>query len=97
MQTALRAVPGHEIRALATARPESAAESARPFGVPLFFHDPVRLVERPEVVAAVHVAHHLALTKAALRAGKTGYVEWPLGHGSGGTRAARAGLSLRYR
>lgn len=81
---ALKAVPGYEIRALATSRPESAAEAARTHGVPLYFHDPALLVKRPEVdlvVVAVRVPYHLDLVRAALDHGKMVYCEWPLGNG----------------
>jgi predicted dehydrogenase len=81
---ALKVVPGYEIRALATSRPESAAQAAEIYGVPLAFHDPAELVVRPEVdvvVVAVRVPYHLELVKAALEAGKMVYCEWPLGNG----------------
>ena len=81
---ALQVVSGYEIRALATSRPETAAQAAEIYGVPLYFHDPAELVARPEVdlvVVAVRVPYHLGLVKMALEAGKMVYCEWPLGNG----------------
>jgi predicted dehydrogenase len=81
---ALKAVPGYEIRALATSRQESAAAAAQRYGVPHFYSDPAELVARPDidlVVIAVKVPHHLALVDLALNAGKAVYCEWPLGNG----------------
>lgn len=81
---ALKCVPGYEIRALATSRPESAAQAATDFGVPFFTDNPMLLISRPEVdvvVVAVRVPYHLELVEAALSAGKIVYCEWPLGNG----------------
>lgn len=81
---ALKAVSGFQITALATSREESAAAAAAAYGVPLYFHDPEKLVERPEVelvVVAVRVPHHLELVRMALDHGKMVYCEWPLGNG----------------
>lgn len=81
---ALKHVPGYEIRALATSKPETAKQAAQTYGVPLFFHDAAEMVRRPEVdlvVVAVRVAQHLDLVRTALGAGKMVYCEWPLGNG----------------
>jgi predicted dehydrogenase len=81
---ALRAISGYEIVALSTSNIESAAKAAKAFGVPLFFDDPVKLAEHPDVdlvVVAVRVPHHRELVTAALNAGKRVYCEWPLGNG----------------
>ncbi len=78
---ALRALPGLELTAVGTSRPESAREAAKTFGVEHTFTDPGELAAHPEVdlvAVTVKVPHHLELGRAALAAGKHLLIEWPL-------------------
>ena len=78
---ALRELPEYELRAVATTRRESAAESAAAFGASLAFSDPAELIHRPEidlVVVSVRTPAHADLVRTAIEAGKAVYCEWPL-------------------
>lgn len=79
---ALARLEEYEIRALSTARLESAQRAARELGVQLAFGDYRELLQRPEVdlaVIAVNVVHHHEIATAAIAAGKMVLCEWPLG------------------
>ena len=71
---ALLALPGVELAAVCTARPETARESAERFGVPMAFSDHMEMLERDDLDAmgvSVRVPKHHALTMDVLRAGST--------------------------
>jgi predicted dehydrogenase len=71
-----------EIRAVSTARMETARRSAEALGAKLAFDNANDLAARPEidlVVVAVNVTRHLEAVLAAIAAGKMVYCEWPLG------------------
>lgn len=79
---ALMKLDDYEIRAVSTARQETADRVARELGVPLAFGDYRDLLRRPEVnlvVIAVNVIHHYDIAAAAIDAGKMVLCEWPLG------------------
>ncbi|MEV4539889.1 Gfo/Idh/MocA family oxidoreductase [Asanoa sp. NPDC049518] len=78
---AIMASPDFELRAVSTTRASSASAAGTAYGVPgydnhrdLIAHPGVDLV-----VVSVKVAHHRALVRDALRAGKMVMSEWPLG------------------
>ena len=78
---ALRALPEFEITAVCTSRQETADETAKHFGIPHAFADPLKMVQHPAVdlvSICVRVPFHLQLGMAALNAGKHLYCEWPL-------------------
>jgi predicted dehydrogenase len=78
---ALRALPGYELRAVATSRRESAERAAAAYRVRAY-HSGSELVADPDVdlvVVAVKVPRHAELVSQALAAGKMVYSEWPLG------------------
>lgn len=78
---ALRAVPGFQLRAVATSRRASADAAAAAYGVD-GFDDPRALIDHPGVdlvVVSVRVPQHHALVGQALTAGKMVYSDWPLG------------------
>lgn len=77
----IRALPGFELSAVATAHRETAEESAAHFGARLAFDDYRALAQSPEVdlvAIAVRVPFHFEMAMAALEAGKHVYCEWPL-------------------
>lgn len=79
---ALAALPEFEVTGVSTAHLETAAETARTFGIPNAFDDPRRLAEHPDVdivSIVVRVPAHRELVGLALDAGKHVYCEWPLG------------------
>jgi predicted dehydrogenase len=79
---ALRGLPDFAITAVCTTRHESAEATARHFGIPLAFSDPVALARHPDVdlvTVTVKVPDHLSPVMAAIEAGKHVYCEWPLG------------------
>lgn len=79
---ALRGLPDFAIAAVCTTRQESVDATARHFGIPLAFSDPVALARHPEidlVTVSVKVPDHLPPVMAAIEAGKHVYCEWPLG------------------
>jgi len=79
---AILGLPEYELRAVCTAHPETAQESARHFGAPLAFHDYAQMAQHPEidlVSVAVRAPLHHAVVMAALEAGKHVFCEWPLG------------------
>ncbi|HEY3911135.1 MAG TPA: Gfo/Idh/MocA family oxidoreductase [Stellaceae bacterium] len=79
---ALLGLPDFAIAAVCTTRQESAEATARHFGIPLAFCDPVALARHPEVdlvTVSVKVPDHLPPVMAAIEAGKHVYCEWPLG------------------
>lgn len=82
---ALRALSDtFEIAGVANSSKASAEAAAAAIGIPRAFADVAELVAAPEVdivAVTVKVPHHLALTKAAIEAGKHVYCEWPLGNG----------------
>jgi predicted dehydrogenase len=83
---ALRGLPDFEITAVCTTRQQSAEATARHFGIPLAFADPVALARHPEVdlvTVTVKVPDHLPPVIAAIEAGKHVYCEWPLGRDTG--------------
>jgi predicted dehydrogenase len=78
---AVCAVPGYQLRAVATSRRASADAAAAAYEVD-GFDDPRALIEHPGVdlvVVAVKVPQHHDLVAQALAAGKMVYSEWPLG------------------
>jgi predicted dehydrogenase len=82
---ALRALPQFEIAAVCTARQETAAASARHYGVKLAFSDPEELARHADVdlvTVSVKVPDHRRPVMAAIAAGKHVYCEWPLGRDS---------------
>lgn len=79
---ALMASPDVEMTAVCTTRPDSAEEAKEAFGAKLAFHDYREMIASPEIDAVavvVKVPEHYGPTKAALKAGKHVYTEWPLG------------------
>ncbi len=79
---ALLSLPEYELKAVCTAHPETAEESAKQYGASLAFHDYKQMVTHPEidlVSVAVKVPLHYGMVTAALGAGKHVYCEWPLG------------------
>lgn len=78
---ALRAVPGLELSAVGTSRPESARRAAEVFGAAHAFSDPRALATHPDVdvvAITVKVPAHAELIRVAVEAGKHVYCEWPL-------------------
>jgi predicted dehydrogenase len=79
---ALRALPEEfEISAVCTTRQDSAAETARRFGVARAYDDYQALVRDPDVAivaVCVKAPSHRGPVMAALEAGKHVYCEWPL-------------------
>ena len=79
---ALTDVPGVELTAVCTTRPESAQESAQRFGARLAYHDYREMLKNPDIDAVgviVRVPNHRQITLDAINAGKHVYTEWPLG------------------
>ena len=78
---ALRSLDAFEITAVATRRQHSALAASLHFGIPASFGDPQQLIDHPEVdlvVVTVRVPFHFDLVKAAIKAGKHVFCEWPL-------------------
>src|SRR5438874_2641703 len=78
---ALAGIPGAELFALCTRRPERLQELARRFGVGRTYTDYRELLGNPEVEAVSVVTmwdQHTAPTLAALRAGKHVFLEKPM-------------------
>lgn len=83
---ALAALDRFELTAVATTRRESAERSAAAFGAKHAFDEVDPLVAHPEVdlvVVSVKAPDHYKVAKAALKAGKHVYCEWPLAANSG--------------
>lgn len=82
---ALRALPSmFEIVGVANSSKASAEAAAADAGLPRAFASVDEMLATPEidlVTVAVKVPHHLNIVKAAIRAGKHIYCEWPLGNG----------------
>jgi predicted dehydrogenase len=79
---ALTQLPETELYAVCTAHADTAQAAADKYGVKHAYSDVRAMGADPQVEAAlvaVRVPAHLALTKAALEAGKHVYCEWPLG------------------
>jgi predicted dehydrogenase len=79
---ALLALPGFELTAVCTSRPETAKESAEFYGAKMAFHDYTEMANNPNVdlvVCSVSVPAHYGMVKAGLEAGKHVFCEWPLG------------------
>jgi len=79
---ALTQLPETELYAVCTAHADTAQAAADKYGVKHAYSDVRTMSADPQVEAAlvaVRVPAHLALTKAALEAGKHVYCEWPLG------------------
>jgi predicted dehydrogenase len=79
---ALKALPGYELTAVATAHEETAKASAAAFGVERAFHRFSDMAADPEIdliAVVVRVPKHRDLVMAALQAGKAVLCEWPLG------------------
>ena len=79
---ALQALPGLALAAVAGRTRQSAAASARWFGVSKAYGDAVELFRDPEIdliTIAVTLPAHRELLLAALQAGKHVYCEYPLG------------------
>jgi predicted dehydrogenase len=79
---ALTQLPETELYAVCTAHADTAQAAADKYGVKHAYSDVKTMGADPQVEAAlvaVRVPAHLALTKAALEAGKHVYCEWPLG------------------
>lgn len=73
-----------EVVGVANTSLASAEAAAKACGLPRAFADIESLVTSPDVdivAVTVKVPHHLAITRAALQAGKHVYCEWPLGNG----------------
>jgi predicted dehydrogenase len=73
-----------DIIGVANTSKASAEAAAAATGLPRAFADVTELVAAPEVdivAVAVKVPPHLEIVKAAIRAGKHVYCEWPLGNG----------------
>jgi len=82
---ALRALSEiYAIAGVANTSPQSAELAAAAIGLPRAFASVAELVTSPEVdlvAVTVKVPHHHEIVKAALRAGKHVYCEWPLANG----------------
>ena len=82
---ALRALSGtYEIVGVANTSRASADAAARACSLPRAFDNVGELVNSPDVdvvTVTVKVPHHLDVVKAAIKAGKHVYCEWPLGNG----------------
>jgi predicted dehydrogenase len=82
---ALRALPeSYEIVGVANTSLASAEKAAAATGLPRAFADVAALVAAPEVdivAVTMKVPHHLEIVKAAIKAGKHVFCEWPLGNG----------------
>ena len=79
---ALLALPGYELTAVCTSRPETAEESKKAYGAGMAFHDFHEMVKHPDidlVSVSVKVPWHYEMVMAALEAGKHVFCEWPLG------------------
>ncbi|HEY3695045.1 Gfo/Idh/MocA family oxidoreductase [Phenylobacterium sp.] len=77
---ALRSLPGYEIAAVCTSRPETAAAAATAFGVSRSFHDFRQMAQDPDVdivAVSVRVPFHHPMVMAALDAGKHVFCEPP--------------------
>src|SRR6202790_5475762 len=71
-----------ELTAVCTTRADSAEAARRAYGARLAFADYREMIASPDIDAiavVVRVPSHYAPTKAALKAGKHVYCEWPLG------------------
>jgi len=80
--TAINALHGLKLSAVATRNEQSAREAAKAFGADRWFSDPFAMIrdERIDVITiAVKVPEHRELVLAALEAGKAVYCETPLG------------------
>lgn len=74
----------YRIIGLANTSHESALAAVQATGIERAFRSVDELIACPEVdvvTVTVRVPHHFAIAKAALRAGKHVYCEWPLGNG----------------
>jgi predicted dehydrogenase len=82
---ALRALSeSYEIVGVANTSLASAEKAAAATGLPRAFADVAELVAAQEVdvvTVTVKVPHHFEIVKAAIKAGKHVYCEWPLGNG----------------
>ncbi|QKC71306.1 gfo/Idh/MocA family oxidoreductase [Mesorhizobium loti] len=82
---ALRALSeSFEIVGVANTSKASAEAAAAEVGLAKAFSDVAELIAAPEVdivTVAVKVPHHFEIVKAAIKAGKHVYCEWPLGNG----------------
>ena len=79
---ALLLLPGYELTAVCTSRPETAEESKKAYGAKMAFHDYHEMVKHPDidlVSVSVRVPRHHEMVMAALEAGKHVFCEWPLG------------------
>ena len=79
---ALLGMPGFELTAVCTSRPETAEESKSFYGAKLAFHDYTEMANHPDVdlvVVSVSVPAHHGMVTAGLQAGKHVFCEWPLG------------------
>jgi predicted dehydrogenase len=86
---AIAALPGYELRAVATSSQDSAMAAAQAYGVPAF-SDANALIARADVdlvVVTVKLPGHRELVARALAAGKRVMCEWPLGLTLADTRA----------
>jgi predicted dehydrogenase len=89
---AIATIPGLEVTAVSTTRPESAARTAEEFGIAEAYGEPDSLIASDAVdlvVVAVRVEHHFELLHKIARAGKPVYSEWPTGSDLQQTRALR--------
>lgn len=78
---AVQSLEGMRVTAVATSRMETARRTAEKHGIAHIFDDPFALASHPDVdlvTVAVRVPEHARLIRAALRAGKAVYCEWPL-------------------
>ena len=79
---AIKGLPEFELVAVCTSQRETAEETARQYGIPLAFHNPLEMVSHPDVdlvSVCVRVPAHHQMVTAALNAGKHAFCEWPLG------------------
>lgn len=106
---AVQAVPGLELRAVATSDDRTAQAAAEAFEVPIGFGDPYQMIRSAEidvVSVVVKTPEHRALVLAAIEAGKVVLCEWPLGRNlseaeelaeAAGTRGVRTAIGLQGR
>lgn len=77
----IQALPDFTLHAICTTREESARQAAASFDAPLWFTDAFEVTRHPDidlVAICVKAPHHYAIARAALRARKHVYCEWPL-------------------
>ena len=79
---AIKGLPELELVAVCTTKQETAEATAKQYGIPLAFHNPLELAAHPDVdmvSVCVRVPFHHQMVMAVLKAGKHVFCEWPLG------------------